>query len=189
MEEPSSDNSLALKETESNSILTSSFESESPVSQNLKNHIVNAIVSNLNEIIEDNNRDNNKYIRKDNVFYLDQLPSISLKNYIWHLVTYTEMDFSTLIISIIYIDKFCEKNNYFLSLNNVYRLLLISIFISLKYNEDKKVNLGTYAYIAGVSVEDLKMLEHQMCNALHFEFFVQSDYYQEYFSYFCKYSS
>ena len=98
------------------------------------------------------------------------------------------MNISTLILSVIYIDQFCEKNKYILSLNNIYRLILISVFISLKYNEDIMIDTKSYAYVAGVSVEDLKMLEYQMCAALDFEFYVKSDYYQQYFVYFCKYS-
>ena len=183
------DISLISRETDANTSVNTSFESVFPISPNLKNHIISAIVSNLKDIIEENKQaGKNKYIWKDNVFYLEQLPPISLENYIRHLVKFTNMNISTLILSIIYIDQFCERNNYILSLNNIYRLILISIFMSLKYNEDEMVNTKTYAYIAGVSIEDLKMLEYQMCAALDFEFYVKSDYYQQYFVYFCKYS-
>lgn len=184
------DSSAISRETDANTSVSTSFESQCPISPNLKNHIITAIVANLKDIIEENKQaGNNKYtIWRDNVFYLDQIPPISLENYIRHLVKHTNMNISSLILSIIYIDKFCEKNKYILSLNNIYRLILISVFISLKYNEDEMVNTGTYAYIAGVSVQDLKMLEYQMCAALDFDFYVKSDYYQQYFVYFCKYS-
>ena len=99
------------------------------------------------------------------------------------------MNISTLILSIIYIDAFCERFQYVLSLNNIYRLLIIAIYISLKYNEDVFVNTKTYAAIAGVSPDDLKNLEFQMCVALDFSFFVKSDYYQQYFVYFSKFSA
>ena len=69
------------------------------------------------------------------------------------------MDISTLILAVIYMDEFCEKFKYILTLNNIYRLILISVFIGLKYNEDTYVNEKSYASIAGVSVEDLKYLE------------------------------
>ena len=99
------------------------------------------------------------------------------------------MNISTLILAVMYIDEFCEKYKYFLTLNNIYRLILISVFISLKYNEDRFINANEYASIAGVSVEDLKNLEFQMCVALDFSFFIKSDNYQQYFQYFSKYSA
>ena len=178
--------SLVSKETDT----SSSFESQFQITPNLKNHIISAIASNLKDIIKQNQKiQNNKYMFRDKIFYLEQIPPISLEDYIRHLVKYTNMNISTLILSIIYIDLFCEKFQYFLSFNNIYRLLLISVFISLKYNEDIMVNIKTYSNIAGVSVEELKMLEYQMCVALDFDFYVKSDYYQEYFVYFNKYSS
>jgi hypothetical protein len=184
------DNTLISKETDTNTSVSTSFESQCPISANVKNHIIKAISSNLKDIIEQNEQmGNNKYLWKDKVFYLEQVPPISLESYINHLVKCTNMNISTLILSIIYIDQFCEKIKYILSYNNIYRLILISVFISLKYNEDKIINAKEYAIISGVKVEDLKMLEYQLCAALDFEFFVKSDYYQQYFVYFSKYSS
>ena len=183
------DNSLLSRETEANSMISTSFESQCPISQNLKNHIITSIVTNLKDIIEENKQQGrNKNIYKD-IFYLEQIPSITLEKYIRHIVKYTQMNISTLILSIIYIDAFCERFQYVLSLNNIYRLLIIAIYISLKYNEDVFVNTKTYAAIAGVSPDDLKNLEFQMCVALDFSFFVKSDYYQQYFVYFSKFSA
>jgi hypothetical protein len=181
------DISIISRETDANTSVNTSFESQCPISPNLKNHIISAIALNLKDLIEENNKNNN-FFWKDNIFYLEQIPPISLEDYIRHLVKYTNMNISTLILSIIYIDQFCEKYRYILSLNNIYRLLLISVFISQKFNEDVMVDAKTYANIAGVSLDDLKMLELQMCTALNFEFFVKSEYYQQYFAYFSKYS-
>jgi hypothetical protein len=183
-------NSLISRETEANSIISTSFESQIPISPNLKNHIINAIVTNLKDIIEENNQNGrNKYIFRDNFFYLEQIPPISLDKYIRHIVKYTQMNISTLILSVIYIDLFCEKFKYVLSFNNIYRLILITIYLSLKYNEDILINAKAYADIAGVSLQDLNNLEFQMCIAFDFNFFVKSDYYQQYFVYFSKFSS
>jgi hypothetical protein len=176
------DSSLISKETEANSSNNASFENQIPISSNLKNHIINAIVSNLKDIIKENQKNNkNKLIFKDNIFYLEDLPPISLEKFIQHLVKFTQMDISTLILAVIYMDEFCEKFKYILTLNNIYRLILISVFIGLKYNENTYVNEKSYASITGVSVEDLKYLEFQMCVALDFSFFVKSELYQQYF--------
>ena len=72
---------------------------------------------------------------------------------------YSKMDISTLIIAIIYIDNFCDKNRSILTQNNIFRILLSVCLLSLKFNEDITVNGKTYAEIAAVSAEDLRNLE------------------------------
>ena len=183
------DNSLFSGETEANSINNSSSENKQQISLVNENQIIKAIVANLNDIIEENRkRINIKYITKDNLFYLDQLPNISLGDYIIHLMKYTHISISTLILAVIYIDKFCEKYKYVLTLHNIYRIILISIFIGIKYNEDLLVNANIYAQIAGICTEDLLNLEYNMCVALEFGFYVKEDLFQQYFIYFSKYS-
>ena len=184
------DNSLFSRETEANSINTSSSEGKFHLSIVKESQIIKAIVANLNDIIEENRKIiNMKYISKDNMFYLDQLPNISFGDYILHLMKYTHINISTLILAIIYLDKFCEKFKYVLTLHNIHRIILISIFISMKYNEDIFVNANIYAQIAGVCTEDLLNLEFNMCVALEFGFYVKEELYQQYFIYFSKYSS
>ena len=184
------DNSLFSRETEANSVNTSSTEGKFHFSVINESQIIKAIVSNLNDIIEENRkRINMKYISKDNIFYLEQLPNISFGDYILHLMKYTHINISTLILAVIYIDKFCEKFKYVLTLHNIHRIILISIFISMKYNEDCFVNANIYAQIAGVCTEDLLNLELNMCVALEFGFYVKEELYQQYFVYFSKYSS
>ena len=184
------DNSLFSRETEANSVNTSSTEGKFHFSVINESQIIKAIVSNLNDIIEENRkRINMKYISKDNIFYLEQLPNISFGDYILHLMKNTHINISTLILAVIYIDKFCEKFKYVLTLHNIHRIILISIFISMKYNEDCFVNANIYAQIAGVCTEDLLNLELNMCVALEFGFYVKEELYQQYFVYFSKYSS
>lgn len=183
------DNSLFSGETEANSINNSSSENKQQIPLINESQIIKAIVANLNDIIEENRkRINIKYITKDNLFYLDQLPNISFGDYIIHLMKYTHISISTLILAVIYIDKFCEKFKYVLTLHNIYRIILISIFIGIKYNEDLLVNANIYAQIAGICTEDLLNLEYNMCVALEFGFYVQEDLFQQYFIYFSKYS-
>ena len=176
------------RETELNTTTSStSFESQDVFTPSLKSHIISAIVNNLKEIMEENKQIGNDVLNlKDNLFYLDQIPDISLENYIYHLIKYTDMSISSLILAVIYIDQFCEKFGYVLSMHNIHRILLIFVYISIKLNEDISIKSDYYAKISGVSVKDLNMLEYQMCVAMNFDFYVKSEYYQQYFVYFCK---
>lgn len=175
------DTSIVSRETEINS----SYESQTSRETDLKNHIINSISISLNDIIKDN-KANTKYVKQD-IFYLSFVPPISLNDYIKRLMKYSNMDISSLIISIIYIDNFCDKNKYYLTPNNIYRILLSACLLSLKFNEDITVNYKSYADIAAVSVEDLKNLELYMYLKLHFSLNVKYDLYKSYYDYFSNY--
>ena len=178
---------ISSNEAELSTTSNTSFESQDVFTPSLKSHIISAIVNNLNEIMEENKQMKNDFLcLKDNLFYLEQIPDISLENYIYHLIKYTGMSISSLILAVIYIDQFCEKYGYALSMHSIFRILLIFVYISIKVNEDIVIKSEYYAKISGVSVKDLNILEYQMCVAMNFDFFVKSDYYEQYFTYFCK---
>ncbi len=176
------DNSIISKETEVNS----SYESQTSKETDLKIHIINSISLNLQDIIKEN-KPNESYIIQD-IFYLSFVPPISLSDYINRIMKYSNMDISTLIIAIIYIDNFCDKNRYILTANNIYRILLSACLLSLKFNEDITVNYNYYSEIAAVSVEDLKNLEFYMYLKLHFSLHVKYELYKSYYDYFTKFS-
>ena len=181
------DNSIYSNQTSFLNTSTS-FEYLIPISQEIKSKIIKSVIINLDELIIENRKNNEeKYIRHD-LFYLSHIPSISLSDYIHRLVKYTRMNISSLILSVIYLDKFCEAHKYILSLNNIHRLLLASCLLSIKFNEDITVNTKYYAEIAGVSVNDLSNLEFYLYVMLDFSLFVDYDYFQKYFDYFSKYT-
>ena len=176
------DNSIISKETEINS----SYESQTSKETDLNNHIINSISLSLKDIINEN-MSVEKFAKKD-IFYLSFIPPISLKDFIKRIIKYSKMEISTLINAIIYIDNFCDKNKYILTSNNIFRILLTSCVLSLKFNEDTIVNYKYYSEIAAVSVEDLKNLEFYMYLKLHFSLKVNYDLYKSYYDYFKNYT-
>ena len=106
------DNSITSKETED------SMSFEKSQIKNINEHIINSISLNLKDIIGEN-ESQSKYTHRD-IFYLSSIPSISLNDYIKRIMKYSKMDISSLISAIIYIDRFCNKNNYILTKNNIY---------------------------------------------------------------------
>ena len=190
MEESSScrintDNSIASKETAINT--SPNFEINNPISPYLQKHIIKAIVQNLKDIIRENIHNNQmKYIKQD-IFYISRLPPISVEDYINRIFKNTKMNISSLIIAIIYIDRFCELNGYILSLKNIHRILLTACLLSIKFNEDINVNTKYYSNVAGIPVQDLNNLEFYLIVNLEFSLFVDFSIYQKYFEYFCKF--
>ena len=157
------------------------------ISKDLQKRIIKSIAQNLKGIIKENIQNNQmKFVNKSDIFYLNHFPPISIEDYINRIYKGTKMNISTLILSIIYIDRFCETNGYILSLNNVHRILLAACLLSLKFNEDVNIDAQYYANIAGVPINDLNNLECYLYVKLKFSLFVEHDFYQKYFEYFSK---
>ena len=172
---------------ESSSTTFENMTSETDYTQKeLTTIIISAIASNLNEIIAENSQNfPSVYIRRD-IFYMPQIPMISLEDYLSHIMKFSKMELPTLILAIIYLDKMCEFRKYILSYQNIHRLLLAACLLSVKFNEDISFNNRIFAKIGGVSVEVLNILEFEFYVLLNFSLFVDDLYYQEYYMYFTK---
>ena len=150
------DNSICSKETINTS---TSFERDNPLSDETKRKIIKSISKNLREIIKENIQNNQMQFVEKDIFYFLYIPEISIDDYINRIYKYTKMNISTLIMSIIYIDRLCEINNYILSMNNIHKIILASSLVSIKFNEDTIIRTKYYSEIAGIPVYDLNNLE------------------------------
>ena len=65
-------------------------------------------------------------------------------------------------------------------------MLFAACLLSIKFNEDISINTKYYANVAGVSVTDLNNLEYYFYVKLEFSLYIDYDFYQKYFEYFCK---
>ena len=162
-----------------------SYEINSPQNKASKNQIIDAISLNLEDIIKDNYC-YEKYIIRDK-FYLPIIPEISINDYINRIVKNTNMNISTLINAIIYIDNYCERNKYILCWHNIHLILLASCLLSFKFNEDNPLNMEFYAKIGGIPLQTLNHLEYLFYLNLHFSLYIKEDLYSFYYNYFSNY--
>ena len=160
----------------------------SSISLDLKSQIITSISSNLEDLIIENLHNIHQLYVKNDIFFLNHIPQISIEDYIKRIMKYTQMNISSLILAIIYIDKMCEKNSYILCFNNIHRLILSSCLLSIKFNEDITFHNDLYARISGESVENVNKLEYELYVLLNFSLFVDYNYYEKYFEYFSQYS-
>ena len=82
----------------------------------------------LNEIIEENNNNNlvsraikTNPLETKSVFNCKTPPSISIENYLERILRYSKIDESTLIISLIYLDRVCDYHKLDLTFYNIHR--------------------------------------------------------------------
>ena len=154
--------------------------------------LIRAISNTLNSILDQNKElDNYKEIIKaqnHTVFSANLIPNISVKDYLLRIQTYANIEKSTLIISLIYIDRLCNKAKVTLTYYNIHRILFSAVLISIKYNEDNFYDNKYYAQIAGVKLKELKTLEYYFIKLLNCSLYVNREDYDKYQGYLDNYN-
>ena len=149
------------------------------------------LIENISSIIESLIEENKNLldfqeklnIQKQLIFNKDELPTISIKNYLHRIQLFSEAEDNTLIISLIFLDKICDTASIILTEYNVHRLLFISILIAIKYNEDLVFELDCYSKISGMTKKEINKLEHEFLELIKFEVFVHKQIFEKYKSY------
>jgi hypothetical protein len=149
--------------------------------------LIKSISATLTTILEENKKlDNYKEIIKKQskmVFSANSIPGISIKDYLIRIQTYSGIEKSTLILSLILIDHICKKTELVLTYYNIHRLVFTSILISIKFNEDTYYDNKFYSEIAGVKLKELKLLEYTFLALNDFNIFVNSNEFEKYQQY------
>ena len=153
--------------------------------------LIKSISNALTTILEENKKlDNYKEIVKlqsKMVFSASSTPGISLKDYLIRIQTYSGIEKSTLILSLILIDHICKKSQLILTYYNIHRLLFGSVLISIKFNEDTYYDNKFYSEIAGVKLKELKMIEYSFLELSDFNVCVNPQEFEQYRQYLEEY--
>ena len=149
--------------------------------------LINAISRTLLTILNNNESLKNyrEIVKKQNMMYFsaNSVPNISIKDYLIRIQNYSQMEKSTLILSLILIDKMCKKSNIALTIYNIHRILFSSVLISIKYNEDSYFDNTFYAQIAGIKPNELKLLEYKFLEFNDFNVYTNDYDYEQYEKY------
>ena len=147
--------------------------------------LINTISELLNNISEENNsievNNNNITINKKiKLFMLKKMPSITIRDYLLRLSKYSKISESTLIFILIYIDRLCQKYKFKINYFNIYKLILTSMILAIKYNEDEFYSTEFYAKLGGITKVELNLMEYEFINLINFNLFVQEELYFKY---------
>lgn len=137
------------------------------------------IASLFQDMIEEDKSNNQKKVIRD-IFHSSIIPSISIEDYLRRIVKYSLLDTASLTAAAIYINSLWEKNQYVLTYNNIYRLILAAIVISIKFNDDIVYKNSYYGKIGGVSLKEINYLEYQLLSYLNFNLSINLDYFKSY---------
>lgn len=146
--------------------------------------LINKINQILLIVLEENKNSSNykdKLLsQKDMPLTSSFIPSITIKKYLERIINYTEAEESTFIIALIYIDRLNNISKVILTPNNIHRIIFVAILLAIKYNEDSTYEFEHYAQVAGVSVNELKVLEFEFVCLMQFNLFINKKDYDNY---------
>lgn len=116
---------------------------------------------------------------RDYHFTIPMLPGIQLLDYLRRILYYIKLEFSTLIIAMIYIDRIC-KEKVFLNEFNIHRIMVIAIYIAYTYNEDSIYDNNYLSLVSGMSKNEIVTLEEDFLELIEFKLFVNDNLYEQY---------
>lgn len=119
-------------------------------------------------------------LQKNNIFTSHGVPNITLSKYLERMKKYMKLEDNSIILGLIYLDRFCRKTKIILTDYNTHRLLFISILTAVKYQEDKFYTNKLYAQVCGVKTTVLNQMEYEFVIGMGFEFYVSVSLFDKY---------
>ena len=110
------------------------------------------------------------------------IPSISIKDYLFRLSKHSKVNESTIILILIYIDRICNMNHFILTYYNIHKLILAAFILAIKYNEEIYYDMFCYSKIGGVKLSELNYLELQYLILIGYNLFVDPKLYDKYYN-------
>lgn len=144
--------------------------------------LISAISALFLEIIKKNEKKKKKCIH--DVFYNEAKPQLTIKEYLIRIAHYTNIDESVLIMIPISINNYIKKNKNCICINNVFRLILASVVINMKFYQDVNYSFQHYAKVGGVTIKELKELEYYFYIGINNSLYVNESLFKQYKNFF-----
>ncbi|CAA3008776.1 cyclin-P3-1-like [Olea europaea var. sylvestris] len=116
------------------------------------------------------------------IFHGSRAPSLSICQYIDRIFKYSSCSPSCFVIAHIYVDRFVQRTNMFLTSLNIHRVIITSVMVAAKFIDDAFFNNAYYARVGGVSTAELNKLEMKFLFGLDFELHVTLQTFKRYCS-------
>ena len=158
----------------------SSFVLEEVILPEVSNSLISKISFSFSKVISNNELKLYSDYILDSPFISNPIPLISIYDYLNRICHYTNISKETLICAIIYIDNICSTNKAFLCEFTIHKLLLASIILSIKFNEDQMYSVNYYAEVFGISTKELHNLELSFISMSNFSLFIKEEKYYQY---------
>ncbi|MBA0853969.1 hypothetical protein Goshw_024519 [Gossypium schwendimanii] len=144
------------------------------------------VLSLLSSVLERSVRRNEKLLAgskiKDviTIFHGSSAPSLNLRQYVERIFKYCKCSNSCFVVAVIYIDRFLQRIDAYLTSLSVHRLLITSVMVAAKFMDDQHYNNAYYAKVGGISIEEMNRLEMRFLFDLDFRLNVTTEVFNKY---------
>ena len=152
---------------------------------NLKSNKLEFIISEI--LTEISSQNSEVEFNPDDPFSRQNPSKVTLQYFFGRIRRYSQIEKSTLIIILIYIDRVCITSGIILNPHNIHRIILGCLILAIKYNEDVYYNNEYYAKIGGVPLDEINKLEYKSFELIEQNLFISDDIFEKYLAYIIHY--
>ncbi|XP_057549854.1 cyclin-P3-1 [Amaranthus tricolor] len=144
------------------------------------------IVSIIGSILERNIQKNEKLLKKwrskdrVTIFHGSRAPTMDIPQYLERIYKYSKCSSSCFVVAYIYLDRFIQATNCYLTSLNAHRLLIASVLVATKFIEDVGYNNAHFAKIGGVNIAEMNKLELKLLCSLSYRLHVTVETFDQY---------
>ena len=151
--------------------------------RNEEQGIIQKVSELLQDICDENKNETNLFYKPLECFYSRSIPLISIKDYLEYIYKYTKVNSSTIILTLIYIDRICNMNKFKISYYNIHKLILAAMILAIKYNEDEIYSFKFYAKVWSVTLNEICSYEYNFLSLIKYNLFVTEELFHKYSDY------
>jgi len=109
---------------------------------------------------------------------------ITIDYYIKKIVYELNLECSSIIITLIYLDRFCILNHVVLNESNFFKIFFCCVVLSHKFNEDDNYENTYYAIVGGLNLEFVNKIERIFFKAMKYKLYVGEKEFLDYSKFF-----
>uniref|UniRef100_A0A7N0TM92 Cyclin n=1 Tax=Kalanchoe fedtschenkoi TaxID=63787 RepID=A0A7N0TM92_KALFE len=113
-------------------------------------------------------------------FHGIRAPEMGVEQYLDRLFRHAACSPSCFVAAFIYVDKFLQRKNGYLTSLNVHRLLITSVMVAAKFIDDAFFDNAYYAKVGGISTRELNKLEMKLLFDLDFRLQIPTETFRKY---------
>jgi hypothetical protein len=118
--------------------------------------------------------------QRNQIFSLSKIPKINILEYLYRIINYIEIERTTLISALIYMNRVLSLDSFFLTEFNVHQILLMCIITSYKMNEDIIYGNDFMSEVAGISLKKFNKLEIEFLDLISYKLIIYEDEFLNY---------
>ncbi|CAN6328340.1 unnamed protein product [Urochloa humidicola] len=136
----------------------------------------------LDKIIQQNEEllDSSKVKESTTIFHGQRVPELSIKLYAERIFKYAQCSPSCFVLGLIYMERYLQQPNVYMTSFSVHRLLITSVVVAAKFIDDSFFNNAYYGRVGGINTREMNRLELDLLFSLDFRLKVNLETFRSY---------